>query len=186
MFCHVQLFETPWTVARQAPLFMEFSKQECWSRCLFPYPEDLPKPGLKHRSPTLQADSYHLSHQGLMSHRERYLNYYEGIHIPWWLKGKESICLHCRSSRKHWLDLWVGKNPWRRAWQPIPVFLPGETPGTKEPGRLQSIGSQRVRHDWSNLAPMHGHTFWKILDLNTFSIFIIYFSEIFIKLKNPK
>ena len=112
-----------------------------------PYPEDLPKPGLKHRSLTLQADSYHLSHQGLMSHWERYLNYYEGTHIPWWLKGKESICLHCRSHRGHRLDPWVGKNPWRRAWQPIPVFLPGETPGTKEPGRLQSIGSQRVRHD---------------------------------------
>ena len=186
MFCHVQLFETPWTVARQDPLFMEFSKQECWSGCLFPYPEDLPKPGLKHRSLTLQADSYHLSHQGLMSHWERYLNYYEGTHIPWWLKGKESICLHCRSHRGHRLDPWVGKNPWRRAWQPIPVFLPGETPGTKEPGRLQSIGSQRVRHDWSNLAPMHGHRFWKILDLNTFTIFIIYFSEIFINLKNPK
>ena len=73
------------------------------------------------------ADSYHLCHQGLMSHRERYLNYYEGIHIPWWLKGKESICLHCRSHRRHRLDPWVGKIPWRRAWQPIQVFLPGET-----------------------------------------------------------
>ena len=39
---------------------------------------------------------------------------------------------------------WVGKIPWRRAWQPIPVFLPGESPGTEEPDGLQSIGSQRV------------------------------------------
>ena len=45
-------------------------------------------------------------------------------------------------------DPWVGKIPWRRAWQPIPVFLPGESPWTEEPGRLQSMGSERVRHDW--------------------------------------
>ena len=37
---------------------------------------------------------------------------------------------------------------WRRAWQPTPVFLPGESPWTEEPGGLQSMGSQRVRHDW--------------------------------------
>ena len=45
-------------------------------------------------------------------------------------------------------DPWVGKIPWRRAWQPTPVFLPGESPWTVEPGGLQSMGSQRVRHDW--------------------------------------
>ena len=40
-----------------------------------------------------------------------------------------------------------GKIPWRRAWPPTPVFLPGEFPWTEEPGGLQSIGSQRVRHN---------------------------------------
>ena len=88
-------------------------------------------------------------------------------------------------------DPWVGKIPWRRAWQPTPVFLPGEShgqagdlrdtpwqeiqetqfqslgqedpleegmathssilawriPWTEEPGRLQSIGLHRVKHD---------------------------------------
>ena len=38
--------------------------------------------------------------------------------------------------------------PWRRAWQPTPVFLPGEDLWTEEPGGLQSMGSQRVRRDW--------------------------------------
>ena len=38
----------------------------------------------------------------------------------------------------------VGKIPWGNAWQPTPVFLPGEAPWTEEPGGLQSIGSQRV------------------------------------------
>ena len=38
------------------------------------------------------------------------------------------------------------KDPWK-AWQPTPVFLAGESPWTEEPGGLQYIGSQRVRHD---------------------------------------
>ena len=45
------------------------------------------------------------------------------------------------------LDPWVGKIPWRRAWQLTPVFLPGESPWMEEPGRLQSMGSQRVGQD---------------------------------------
>ena len=44
-------------------------------------------------------------------------------------------------------DSWVGKLPWRRAWQPTPVFLSRESPGTEVPGGRQSMGSQRVRHD---------------------------------------
>ena len=39
---------------------------------------------------------------------------------------------------------WVRKIPWKRAWQPIPVFLPGEFPWTEKPGGLQHMGSQRV------------------------------------------
>ena len=47
--------------------------------------------------------------------------------------------------------MWVcGNILWRRAQQPIPIFLPGESPWTEEPGVLQSIGSQRVRQDWSD------------------------------------
>ena len=43
----VQLFMTPWTVARQAPLSMEFSRQEDWSRLAFPPPGDPPDPGIQ-------------------------------------------------------------------------------------------------------------------------------------------
>ena len=43
--------------------------------------------------------------------------------------------------RRPGFNPWVGKIPWRRAWQPTSVFLPGESPGTEEPGVLQSIGS---------------------------------------------
>ena len=50
-------FVTPWTVAHQAPLFMGFPRQECWSGLPFPSPGDLPNPGIEPRSPALQADS---------------------------------------------------------------------------------------------------------------------------------
>ena len=51
----------PQTVFHQAPLFMEFPRQEYWSALPFPSPGDLPDPGIEPRSPALQAD-YHLSH----------------------------------------------------------------------------------------------------------------------------
>ena len=46
---------------------------------------------------------------------------------------------------RHGFSPWIGKVPWRRAWQPTPVVLPGEFPQTKELGRLQSMEWQRVR-----------------------------------------
>ena len=52
-------FEIPWTVAHQAPLSMEFPKQEYWSGLPFPSPGDLPNPGIQPESPTWQADLYH-------------------------------------------------------------------------------------------------------------------------------
>ena len=50
-------FVTPWTVAHQAVLAMEFSRQEYWSGFPFPSPRDLPDPRIKPGSPALQADS---------------------------------------------------------------------------------------------------------------------------------
>ena len=62
-----------------------------------------------------------------------------------WSSDKESTyqCRRCG------FDPWVGKIPWRRKWQPTPVFLPGKIPRTEETGGLQSIGSQRVGQDWA-------------------------------------
>ena len=53
----VQLFVTPWTVAQQAPLSMEFFRQEYWSGLPFPSPGDIPDPSIKPPSPELQADA---------------------------------------------------------------------------------------------------------------------------------
>ena len=44
---HVQLFATPWTGARQAPLSMGFSRQEYWSGLPSPSPGDPPHPGIE-------------------------------------------------------------------------------------------------------------------------------------------
>ena len=50
LLSRVRLFATPWTVARQAPLSMGFSRQEYWSGLPFPSPGDLCNPGIKPRS----------------------------------------------------------------------------------------------------------------------------------------
>ena len=55
--CPVKLFLTPWTVASQTPLSTEFSRQESWSELPFPFPGDLPDPGIEPKSPAVQADS---------------------------------------------------------------------------------------------------------------------------------
>ena len=64
-------------------------------------------------------------------------------------------------------DTWVGENAWRREWLPTPVFLPGESPWTEEPGGLQSIGSQSTYFNsfwnifncfmppWHTVIPLH-------------------------------
>ena len=53
----VRLFATPWTVAYHASPSMGFSRQGYWSGLPFPSPGDLPKPGIKPRSPALLAEA---------------------------------------------------------------------------------------------------------------------------------
>ena len=72
------------------------------------------------------------------------------VSFSWRLSGKESTCWWRRLRTDPWVSPpGVMKIPWRRKWQPTPVFLPGESPWTEEPGGLQSMGLQRVRHDWA-------------------------------------
>ena len=47
--------------------------------------------------------------------------------VPWWLR-RLSVCLQCG---RPWFDSWVGKIPWRRKWQPTPVFLLGKSHGQR-------------------------------------------------------
>ena len=41
-------------------------------------------------------------------------------------KKKKNTC-QCRRYKRWWFNPWVGKIPWKKAWQPTPVFLPGES-----------------------------------------------------------
>ena len=69
--------------------------------------------------------------------------------------GKEPAC-QCRRYKRCGFNPWVGKIPWRRKWQPTPIFLPGESCGQRNlAGYIQSMGLKRVRRDWSDLAHMH-------------------------------
>ena len=66
--------------------------------------------------------------------------------FPGGSSGKELACQH-RTHERCGFILLVRKIPWKRAWQPTPVFLPEESPWTDELGGLQSMGPKRVRHD---------------------------------------
>ena len=73
-------------------------------------------------------------------------NSYNSMGFPGGTSSKEPAC-QCRRHKGCEFDPWVGKIPWRRVWQPTPIFLPGDIPWIEEPGGLQSMGSQRLRHD---------------------------------------
>ena len=91
----LQSCATLWTVARQAPLSMGFSRQEYWSGLPCPPPGDLPNPGIKPvtpAAPVLQADSLQLSHQG--SPLLGYIIVYFAF-ISWWMFGLLHLWLLC-------------------------------------------------------------------------------------------
>ena len=62
--------------------------------------------------------------------------------------GKESAC-YCRRCKRPEFDPWDGKFPWRRAWQPTPVFLPEESHGQRSLVGYSPQGS-RVTHNWAH------------------------------------
>jgi len=62
--------------------------------------------------------------------------------LPRWLRGKESAC-QCRRFR---FDPWVGKIPWRRKWQPTPVFLTEKSREQRCLVGYRPEGRKRVRH----------------------------------------
>ena len=61
--------------------------------------------------------------------------------IPGGASGKKHA-RQCRTHKRCDLDPWVGKIPWRKVWQPTPIFWSGGSPWTEESGRLQYMGSR--------------------------------------------
>ena len=147
--------------AHQAPLTMGFSNQEYWTGLPFPFPGDLPQPGIKPASPALAGGFFTTESLGKSISRYEHsiihnlipellrLNCrpmpntsWSDTNLPLIVQapilfcvlftlihdksGREPAC-QCRRQNRCGLDIWVGKIPWRRAWQPAPVFLPGES-----------------------------------------------------------
>ena len=75
--------------------------------------------------------------------------------LPWWLSGKESAC----STR---FRPWVGKIPWRRKWQPTPVFLPGESHGQRSLMGYSPWGhkSWTCLRDWAGMHAFITKVWW--------------------------
>ena len=78
------------------------------------------------------------------------------------LSGEESAC----QCRRHGLDPWVKKIPWRRKWKSTPVFLPGKSHGQRSLAGYSPWGHKRVGHDLTTKQQhfYHGagrHIFWK-------------------------
>ena len=79
----------------------------------------------------------------------------------WWplgcpvgTNGKESAC-HCKRQRREF-DPWVGKIPWRRPWQPTPVFLPGEARGQRSLVGYSPWGRKEL--EW-----LSTHAWWPLI-----------------------
>ena len=69
------------------------------------------------------------------------------IGLPWWLSGKESAC-QCRRRR---FDPWVGKIPWRRKWQPTPVFfLENSMDWEAWQATVHGVAESRLSLEWLN------------------------------------
>ena len=67
--------------------------------------------------------------------------------------GKESVC-QSRRRKICGFEPWVRKIPWRRKWQPSPVFLPGESPGQRSLAGYSPWG-RRARHNWATNTHTH-------------------------------
>ena len=124
LLSHVWLFETPLIVAHQAPLSTEFSRQAFLNGLPFHSPGNLSNPWIEPRPPILQEDSLLSDHQGSL------------------FTSSLLICLLL------YYFSFPRKIPWRREWQPTPVFLPGESHGQRRLAGYRSLGSQRFRHNW--------------------------------------
>ena len=69
-------------------------------------------------------------------------------HFPGGTSGGEPTC-QCRRCKRPGFDPWVGKIPWKRKWQPTPVFLPGDLMD-RGAWRATVHGITRAGHDWSD------------------------------------
>ena len=132
---------TPRAAAHRLLCPWGFSRQEYWSGLPCPPPRDLPNPGAELRYSASQEDSllteppeepfnnnYGCNIRHFRAHGSISVLYWIFLGLPGGFSGKESAWQY-RRHKKHGFAAEVRKIPWRRAWQPTPVFLPGESQG---------------------------------------------------------
>ena len=81
--------------------------------------------------------------------------------IPGGASDKEPTC-QWRRRKRPGFDAWVGKIPWRRKWQPTPVFLPGGSPWTEDLGRQQTVRRVQKSLTWLKWLSMHSNIFFNV------------------------
>jgi len=77
------------------------------------------------------------------------------LDFPGGTSGKESTC-QCMGCKRRRLDLWVGKIPWRREWQPTPLFLSGKSTGQRSLAGCSPWGHKEL--DMTEHTHTHTHT----------------------------
>ena len=131
-------FVTPWTVTCQAPLFMGFPRQEYWSGLPFLSPGNLSNPGIEPASSALAREFFTTETSGKPSHTEHgSIN-----HIT------ASLLLMYESLLEKAMAPHSSTLAWKISW-------------TEEPGRLQSMGSLRVGHNWVTSLSLFTFMHWR-------------------------
>ena len=148
LLSHVWLFATPWTVASQTSLSLGFSRQEYWIGFPFPSPGDLPDPGIELTSP---ATSWATVGQIPIADRtnlEVLINFtFNKCLQPTY--GLDNKNLPAMQETRVWSLVW--EDPLEKEMVTHSSVLAWRIQWTEEPGRLQSMRLQRVRHDWVTL-----------------------------------
>ena len=80
--------------------------------------------------------------------------------LLWWELPGGSVVKNLPGMQEMWVQLLSQEDPLEKGMASHPSILAWRIPWTEEPGGLQSMGSQRVRHDWSDFT----HTWWELLE----------------------
>ena len=140
-FSRVRLCVTPWTAAHQAPQSLGFSRQEYWSGLPFP---SLDFPG----GSDGKASVYSAGDPGLIPGSGRSPG--EGIGYPLqysWASLVTQLVKNPPAMGETWVQSLGREDPLEKEMATHSSILAWEIPWTEEPGGLQSMGSQRVRHN---------------------------------------
>ena len=103
------------------------------------------------------------------------------VRLPRWLNGKESTC-RCRRLR---FSLWVEKIPWRRKWQPTPVFLPGKSHGHGSLASYSLWGHKSVKHNLATKEQQEQKVN-RQLDTKTHAVYLVLFKNVIRRLVQAK